>query len=137
MLRDDGADIERMTGALYIDGGVLGRASSRFWVLLILAAVIATAGVIADSTATVIGAMIVAPLMTPILGSALSLVLADRPHLLSSIGHVAGGALVVIGIGILFGLVDQSTDAYASNSQVAAKFGRASCSERVTSAVCA
>ena len=44
---------------------------SRFWLLLPLAAVIASAGVVADSTATVIGAMIVAPLMTPILGTAL------------------------------------------------------------------
>ena len=121
MLSVDRADLERMTGALFIDGGPAGRASTRFWVLLILAAVIATAGVIADSTATVIGAMIVAPLMIPILGSALSLVLADRAHLLSSIGHVIGGALVVIAIGILFGLIDHPADAYASNSQVAAR----------------
>jgi hypothetical protein len=33
--------------------------------LLLLSAVIATAGVVSDSTATVIGAMIIAPLMTP------------------------------------------------------------------------
>jgi len=121
MLTVDAADIERMTGALFIDGGPTGRASTRFWVLLILAGVIATAGVIADSTATVIGAMIVAPLMTPILGTALSLVLADRTHLLSSIGHVIGGALVVIAIGILFGIIDGPSDAYAGNSQVAAR----------------
>ena len=121
MLTVDRADIERMTGALFIDGGPTGRASTRFWVLLVLAAVIATAGVIADSTATVIGAMIVAPLMVPILGSALSLVLADRAHLLSSIGHVVGGALVVIAIAFLFGLVDHPADAYASNSQVVAR----------------
>ena len=31
---------------------------SRFWILLILSAIIATAGILADSTATVIGAMI-------------------------------------------------------------------------------
>jgi uncharacterized hydrophobic protein (TIGR00271 family) len=83
--------------------------------------VIATAGVIADSTATVIGAMIVAPLMTPILGSALALVLADRAHLSSGLLHVVGGALVVIAIGILFGFVDHPVDAYASNSQVASR----------------
>jgi hypothetical protein len=34
---------------------------------------------------------------------------------------VIGGALVVIAIGILFGLVDHPTDAYASNSQVVAR----------------
>lgn len=38
----------------------------RYVVLLILSTVIATFGVIQDSTATVIGAMLVAPLMAPI-----------------------------------------------------------------------
>ena len=62
-------DIERMTARLYItDGPDRGHKWSAFWVLLVLAAIIASAGVVADSTATVIGAMIVAPLMTPILG---------------------------------------------------------------------
>lgn len=48
---------------------------SAFWVLIVLSSVIASAGIIGDSTATVIGAMIVAALMTPILGTALSVVL--------------------------------------------------------------
>ena len=52
---------------------------SRFWLLFALSAVIAAAGVVSDSTATVIGAMIVAPLMTPILGTVVVVVLADRP----------------------------------------------------------
>jgi uncharacterized membrane protein len=67
-------DVERMTSRLFITAGAdRGRKWSAFWVLLVLAAVIATSGVVADSTATVIGAMIVAPLMTPILGTALAL----------------------------------------------------------------
>ena len=45
-----------------------------FFVLLICAAVIATLGLISNSTAVVIGAMIVAPLMDPIL----SLAFGDR-----------------------------------------------------------
>jgi hypothetical protein len=55
-----------MRDQLLFDGAGAGRKLSRFWVLLVLAAVIASAGIVADSTATVIGAMIVAPLMTPI-----------------------------------------------------------------------
>ena len=39
--------------------------------MLTLSAVIACAGVLVDSTATVIGAMIIAPLSTPIMGMAL------------------------------------------------------------------
>ena len=57
-----------------------------------LASIIASAGVVGDSTATVIGAMIVAPLMTPILGTMLAVVLGDRSNLLRSIGLVLAGA---------------------------------------------
>lgn len=115
------ADVERMTDTLYIDGPVRGRKSSKFWILLLLAAVIATAGVMADSTATVIGAMIVAPLMTPILGTALAVVLASREHVIRSVMLVIGGALVVIAIGMLMGFVGAPLDAFASNSQVAGR----------------
>ncbi len=114
-------DVQRMVDALYIDGPVRGRMQSKFWILLLLSAVIATAGVVADSTATVIGAMIVAPLMTPILGTALAVVLADRRHVLRSVGLVIGGALVVIAIGFLIGLIDAPLDAFAANGQVAGR----------------
>ena len=51
-------DVERMSSKLYIASGAdRRRKSSAFWVLLVLASVIASAGVVADSTATVIGAM--------------------------------------------------------------------------------
>lgn len=115
------ADIERMTDALYVEGPWRSRKSTKFWILLVLAAIIATAGVIADSTATVIGAMIVAPLMTPILGTALAVVLADRHHLMRSVGLVLGGALVVIAIALLLGFLGAPLDAFASNSQVAGR----------------
>ena len=49
----------------------------KFWVQLALASVIAAGGVIGDSTPAVIGAMIIAPLGTPIYGLALAAV--DRP----------------------------------------------------------
>ena len=48
-------------------------------ILLLLSTFIATFGLLSNSTATVIGAMIVAPLMGPILGIALSLVQGDLP----------------------------------------------------------
>lgn len=43
-------------------------------VLLTMAGIIATYGVIAGSTATVIGAMIISPLMTPIMATTLAIV---------------------------------------------------------------
>jgi hypothetical protein len=60
-------DREHMRDAVFFEGPEVRQRSSRFWILITLASIIAAAGVAADSTATVIGAMIVAPLMTPIL----------------------------------------------------------------------
>ncbi|MDQ0375030.1 DUF389 domain-containing protein [Cellulomonas humilata] len=114
-------DIDRIRTSVFIEPPVTSRSSTRFWVLLVLASVIASAGVVADSTATVIGAMIVAPLMTPILGIALAVVLADRPHLLRSLVHVVLGALVVIAIGYLVGMLVDPADNYVGNSQVAGR----------------
>ena len=115
-------DVERMSSKLYIASGAdRRRKSSAFWVLLVLASVIASAGVVADSTATVIGAMIVAPLMTPILGSALAIVLADRRQVLKNVGLVLAGAAAVIAIGYLVGLIYQLPVDAANNSQVAAR----------------
>jgi uncharacterized hydrophobic protein (TIGR00271 family) len=87
--------------------------------LITLASIIAAAGVAADSTATVIGAMIVAPLMTPILGTMLSVVLADRTNLTRSLLHVAGGAVVAIAIRWLVGLLVVDPVVAETNSQVA------------------
>jgi hypothetical protein len=73
-------DIEQMRDQVFFEGPERKRRLSRFWLLLLLSAVIATAGVVSDSTATVIGAMIIAPLMTPILGVVLGVVLTDRAN---------------------------------------------------------
>ncbi|WTW98405.1 DUF389 domain-containing protein [Streptomycetaceae bacterium NBC_01309] len=117
----DAAAVERMAATLFIEKSWRSPSSTRFWGLLVLAAVIASAGVVADSTATVIGAMIVAPLMTPILGSALAVVLADRPRLVRSVLLVVGGALLVVAVGFLVGWMTAPPDDFASNSQVAAR----------------
>ena len=49
----------------------------RFYLLLTTSALIAAFGLIANSTAVIIGAMLVSPLMTPIIGSSLGLVIGD------------------------------------------------------------
>ena len=48
--------------------------SGSFYTLLLAASLIASFGLMANSTAVVIGAMLVSPLMTPILGMSLALV---------------------------------------------------------------
>lgn len=114
-------DVTRMSDALFIEKSWKSPSASKFWVLLVLATIIATAGVIADSTASVIGAMIVAPLMTPILGIALATVLGDRPALLRSVAYVVGGALVVVALAWLIGAIGFNVDDYRTNSQVAGR----------------
>ena len=48
-------DIKRMRDQLFFEGPERNRRLSRYWLLLPLAAMIASAGVVSDSTATVIG----------------------------------------------------------------------------------
>jgi uncharacterized hydrophobic protein (TIGR00271 family) len=114
-------DIARMRAALFFEGDDITARLSRFWLLLLLSAVIATAGVVGDSTATVIGAMIVAPLMVPILGTVVAVVLADRANVLRSLALVVAGASAVIAIAYVLGLLVGSPVTAANNSQVAAR----------------
>lgn len=115
----DSADIERMASRTLLSYGDDRRSKqSQFWVLLALSGVIATAGVASDSTATVIGAMIVAPLMTPILGTAFSLVLADRSRMARSLLVVLGGVLLVVAIGYGAGLLEPLDTLTDANAQV-------------------
>ncbi|WP_029136955.1 DUF389 domain-containing protein [Nakamurella lactea] len=114
-------DVARMRSQLFFEGDDAGRRISRFWLLLVLAAIIAGAGVAGDSTATVIGAMIVAPLMSPILGIVLAMVLNNRRNLLRCLATVVAGVVVVILIGFLVGLAKVEPVTAATNSQVAAR----------------
>lgn len=95
---------------------------SHFWTLLILSAIIATSGIAGDSAATVIGAMIVAPLMTPILGTMLAIVLGDQANFLFSFFLVVTGAGAAILIGYIYGLGSPDAAFSAdSNSQIAGR----------------
>lgn len=114
-------DYARMRAAVFFEGPARRRKLSRFWVLSMLAGVIATAGVVADSTATVIGAMIVAPLMTPILGVVLATVIGSRGNLVRSVALVIGGAALVIALAYRLGLGVPLEIVGQSNSQVAGR----------------
>jgi uncharacterized hydrophobic protein (TIGR00271 family) len=121
MLSIAASDLTRMRAELFFDGEQRRRKLSRFWVLLVLSALIATAGVVGNATATVIGAMIVAPLMTPILGTVLSVVTRDGPNLLRSLLMVTTGALAVIAVAWLTGHLYPLPVVATSNPQVAAR----------------
>lgn len=113
--------VAEMRASVFFEAPELRTGLSRFWLLLCLASVIAAAGVVGDSTATVIGAMIVAPLMTPILGVVLATVTGDRRNLLVSWGLVLAGAATAVAIGYVVGMFVAAPVVAATNSQVAAR----------------
>ena len=74
-----------------------------FFLLLISATVIASLGLFANSTAVIIGAMIVAPLMNPILSMSFAIVTADIKLYRRSFFTVALGVLATIFVAYLVG----------------------------------
>jgi uncharacterized hydrophobic protein (TIGR00271 family) len=75
-----------------------------FFVLIILASVIATLGLLQNSAAVIIGAMLVAPLMTPILAISLGIVLGDVHLLRLALESALKGIslAVAVAIGMVF-----------------------------------
>ena len=76
-----------------------------FVMLILLSTGIASLGLIQSSPAVVIGAMLVAPLMTPLLGSGMSLVQGNLPLMLSCIKAIILGFLAALIFGTLIGAV--------------------------------
>ncbi|MGF1672905.1 MAG: DUF389 domain-containing protein [Rivularia sp. (in: cyanobacteria)] len=75
--------------------------SMSFYILLSLSGIIATLGLLANSAATIIGAMIVAPLMGPIIAIAYSMVAANQRLLKRSSFTLVKGVLLTVGISFL------------------------------------
>jgi uncharacterized hydrophobic protein (TIGR00271 family) len=92
----DPAYLEAFEAKMFIQGPKTARRLTNFFVLLLLATVIATYGVLSDSTATVIGAMIVAPLMGPIMATAAAIVMGSAQRALRSLALVGVGVVAVI-----------------------------------------
>lgn len=82
----------------------LSKPSLGFFILLISSAVIASLGLISNSMAVVIGAMIVAPLMDPILSLAFGLAVSDGKLIRRSAVTIGFGVLAVIGTAALISL---------------------------------
>lgn len=91
--------LDYIVDQVYFAGSERRERLIRFSVLVVLSTMIAAFGLLADSVAVVIGAMLVAPLMTPILGMAVSLVLTEPERLAASARTVLGGAVTAIAVG--------------------------------------
>ncbi|MEM8620340.1 MAG: TIGR00341 family protein [Actinomycetota bacterium] len=100
------------------EGTRVGAKLTRFAVLMFFSGVIATGGVLTDSTAVVIGAMLIAPLMTPLMAIAISIVMGWPNRLARSALIVLGGILLVILIGIVLGEVGPVSVDATTNTQI-------------------
>ncbi len=80
------------------------RPTRDFYILITLATIIAALGLIANSGAVIIGAMLVAPLMSPIVGAGLAAVLGDARFMRLTLGAVLRGVLLSILMGMMVGL---------------------------------
>jgi len=110
--------VEALNDALDLSYGDKVSKRTGFLIMLTLAGTIAIAGVLADSTATVIGAMIIAPLGTPILGIALGIVTGHLKLVLRSIAWVLAGLAIVVVLGLVFAVFVATPESLATNSQV-------------------
>ena len=113
--------LAELQDALFLDLGDVPGKMFRFWVLLVLSAIIATAGVLADSTATVIGAIIIAPLGLPIMGTGLAVVTSDGRRMWTSAALAAGGASVVVLLGAALAWAAPKLQAITANGQVTSR----------------
>jgi uncharacterized hydrophobic protein (TIGR00271 family) len=84
-------------GSLFFTGPALRPYLIRFNILLALSVTIATFGIVADSVAVVIGAMLIAPLMTPVLGIAAGNITGSTRRLTITYVHV-----LVASVGAIF-----------------------------------
>jgi uncharacterized hydrophobic protein (TIGR00271 family) len=96
------ADRAVILGELFPDGAASRSYRSRLFVLAGLSSVIAAFGLLLDSTAAVIGAMLLGPLMVPLLASSLAVLHGWPRRLAISFADVAGA--VVISVVVAWGI---------------------------------
>lgn len=110
--------LTELTEDLDLTAGDSRAKRSAFWTMLVLSGLIATAGVMADSTATVIGAMIIAPLSTPIMGIALGVAKQQGTASWRAGRFVIGGVVIVVTTGAIVSLLMPSAFNPLTNGQI-------------------
>ena len=117
--RDTGDDVRaELVDNLYFEEPDSTLKKVGFWTLLVLSVIIATLGVLADSTAVVIGAMLVAPLMTPIMGLSAAIVNGWMHRVAASFATVVGGVAVAIAVAWVVTVWTPQLVPLSTNSQI-------------------
>lgn len=106
---------------LYYEGSSSATRFARFLALMSFASVIASVGVVLESTAVVIGAMLIAPLMVPLMGTALAVPMGWPRRLRRSAGVAMSGIVLSITVGAVVGALVPRTVDVASNTEILAR----------------
>ena len=94
---------------LYARAQDLAPANSTFFAFLILSTIIATTGLLLDSAATIIGAMVVAPLMGPAISASAGTILDDQRMAARGVRLQVTGLIAAIATGAILGWLLQQT----------------------------
>ena len=92
-------DILRIEKTLFFEPPEMRARLTRFAMLIIFASVIATCGLLSDSVASIIGAMIIAPLMTPIMGIVVALVIGSGDRAMRCAVIALSGVVLAVAVG--------------------------------------
>ena len=101
--RESERKIDHKAVRLSIEAGALS--SKTFYIMNALSAVIAGYGLLSNSPAVVIGAMLVAMMLGPISGIALALIDHRMLLLRTSLQTLCGGVAAVVGVGVVLGVL--------------------------------
>lgn len=111
-------DRTRIADTVYFEGASAFSSWVRFGLMMIFASVISAMGVLGDSTAVVIGAMLIAPLINPMMGMGLALAMGWPKRLGQASLAVLGGIAIAIGAGWVLAAALRVGVDLESNSQV-------------------
>jgi len=112
-------DLPAFKTRLFFEGAKQRVNLEQFTILLLFSIAIATYGVMGDSVATVIGAMIIAPLMRPIMGTAAGVVMGDMKQAGRSLLMVVISVVGVIGLAWLLAEISVAKAIiFETNSQI-------------------
>ncbi len=103
---------------LYYEGEQAPTKFMRFCLLMAFASTISAMGVLVDSSAVVIGAMLIAPLITPMMGMGLSLAMGWPNRLRRSALAMLAGIVIAVGIGWVLAAATRLAGNLGSNTQI-------------------
>ncbi|NNU26815.1 DUF389 domain-containing protein [Isoptericola sediminis] len=106
---------------LYLERPEMAAKQIAWWTMLVLSVCIATLAVLQDSTAVVIGAMLVAPLMTPILGLAAALVSGWAFRAVRSLALILAGTAVAVLLAFVIAAWVPIVVPFDTNSQITSR----------------